>query len=106
MLNNINGHFSLSVIYFSKKHCTVLLIVPKLNTRARSVRMDPVMLVALLLIHIPSQFRLNDSTCCARRYTRGLIGKTMALKKQIPYGLEKSMNGADLPVFFIRNQRG
>ena len=32
------------------------------------------------------------------RYTMGLIGKRMELKKDT-MGLEKKMNGADLPVF-------
>ena len=88
-----------SQIFFNKIHCIVLKIVPKVYTRAIPVRMDPVVHVSLSLIHILSQFRLSDSACCARRYTMVLIGKTMELKKQRQCGLEKSMDGADLPVF-------
>ena len=36
------------------------------------------------------------------RYTMGLIGKTMGLKKRYD-GATKNMNGANVPVFFHRS---
>ena len=86
MINHLkNNYVTLqlySQIFFNKIHCIVLKIVPKVYTRAIPVRMDPVVHVSLPLIHIPSQFRLSDSACCARRYTMVLIGKTMELKNR------------------------